>query len=132
MTKPLIDCALCKDYHVVTIAKIVSTHSQDVQDGMFQTMKLDELKGRVRLVNDKGEQRELVEFTPPKGAGDFAVFFFARRDDKKNEFLTAESKGFKLVFTSDLLNGRNPYGPLLPRNFEFKTSKLMVNDKLEF
>lgn len=130
--KNYIECSLCKDYYIVTMAKIVSPNSPDVEDGLFQTMKLEDLKGKVKLLNDKGEERELFQFTPPKNAGDFAVFFFARRDDKKNELLTPQSNDFKITFTSEFFSAANPYSTLLPRTFEFKTSKLLIGEKLEF
>ena len=132
ITKNYLSCPICQKYYVVTMTKFGNSSAQGVQEGLFQTMKFEQLKGNVRLVNDKGEQRELAEFTPPKGAGDFAVFFFPRRDDKTNDLLTTESKNFKFVFNNEFLGRSNPYAGLLPRSFEFKVSKLMIGDKLEF
>jgi hypothetical protein len=132
ITKNYLACPLCQNYYVVTMTKFSNSSAQGVQDGLFQTMKFEQLKGKVRLVNDKGEQRDLAEFTPPKGAGDFAVFFFARRDTKANDFLTAESENFKFVFNNEFLSNTNPYANLLPRSFEFKVSKLIIGGKLEF
>lgn len=131
-TKNILDCPLCQNYYIVTLTKAVNSSGQGVEEGLFQTMKLEDLKGNVWLTNEKGEKRELVEFTPPKGGRDLAVFFFARRDDKSNSLLTEQNKELKLVFNNSFLNSQNPYVGLLPRSFDFKVSRLMVDDKIEF
>jgi hypothetical protein len=131
-TKNYLSCPLCKDYYVVTMTKFNDSSAQGVKDGLFQTMQTKELKGNVWLANEKGEKRELVEFTPPKGSGDFAVFFFPRRDSKGNNLITEQSKDFKFVFDNAFLTAKNPYAVLLPLNFEFKVSKMMIGDKVEF
>jgi hypothetical protein len=66
-------------------------------------------------------------------AGESATLYFKRKDDKGNLLLTPENKTVKLVFNKYFLEDRsNPYGPLLPRNFEFKVSKMMIDDQLAF
>lgn len=132
-TRNILECPLCKDYYVVTMTKFTNSSEQGVQEGLFQTMKPENLKGNVWLLNDKGEKRELREFTPPKSAGNFAIFFFPRRDEKNSELITANNKELKFVFSNDFLNSsNNAYSVLLPRSFDFKVSKLMVGDKVEF
>ena len=130
-TKNILDCPLCKPFIVIGIAKVVDT-SQGVEDGMFQATKLEDLKDNVKLINDKGEVRELLQLTPATGANDMAILFFARKDDKGKEFLTPESKSFKLVFSGNFLNGVSPYAKLLQNSFEFNVSKMKVGDKIEF
>ena len=130
--KKFLDCAICQNYYVVTLTQFPDSSGQAVEEGIFQRMTLKDMKGNIWLVNEKGEQRELVQFTPPKGAGDSAVFFFARKDDNGNSFLTPESKDFKFVFKNDFLTPTNPYAGLVPRNFEFKVSKMMVSERIEF
>lgn len=130
--KILLDCAICKDYYVVTITKFKDSSTTTVDDGIFQLMKLEDFKGKVWLINDKDEKRELVQFTAPKKAGEPAVFYFKRADDKGNPLLSMESKTLKFVFSNDLLDGDNAYSYLLPRSFEFSVPKLIIGDKVEF
>jgi len=131
-TKGFLACAICQNYYVVTITQFTDSSGQSIEEGIFQRMALKDLKGNVWLVNEKGEQRELIQFTPPKIRGDSAVFFFSKKDDKGNLFLTPESKDFKLVFKNEFLSVSNPYASLVPRNFEFKVSKMMMANNVEF
>jgi len=130
--KIMLDCAICKDYYVVTITKFKDSSATSVDDGIFQTMKLDNFKGKVWLTNDKDEKRELVQFTAPKKAGEPAVFYFKRVDEKGNPLLTTDSKTLKFVFSNDLLEIDNEYSYLLPRLFEFNVAKLIIDNKVEF
>jgi hypothetical protein len=130
--KVMLDCAICKDYYVVTILKFKDSSGTSVDDGIFQTMKLENFKGKVWLINDKDEKRELVQFTAPKKAGEPAVFYFKRVDDKGNPLLTTDSKTLKFVFSNDLLELDNEYSYLLPRLFEFNVAKLIIDNKVEF
>jgi len=130
--KGFLACAICQNYYVVTITQFPHSSGQSVEEGIFQRMTLKDLKGNVSLVNEKGDQRELIQFTPPKGRGDSAVFFFSKKDEKGSLFLTPESKEFKLVFKNEFLSITNPYAYLVPRSFEFKVSKMMMADNVEF
>lgn len=131
-TKAFLSCAICQNYYVITLTQFPDSSGQGVEEGIFEKMALEDMKGNVSLVNEKGERRELVQFTPPKGRGDSAVFFFARKDDSGNSFLTPQNKDFKFVFKNDFLTNKNRYAYLVPRNFEFKVSKMMIGDNLEF
>lgn len=130
--KGFLECAVCQKYYVITLTRTPNPSGQSIEEAIFQRLTLKDMKGNVWLINDKGEKRELVQFTAPQARGDAAVFFFARKDDKENLFLTPENKEFKFVFNNDFLTPSNPYAHLVPRNFEFKVSKMMVNEKLEF
>lgn len=130
--KIMLDCAICKDYYVVTILKVMDSSGLAVDDGIFQLMKLEDFKGKVWLLNDKDEKRELVQFTAPKKAGEPAVFYFKRTDEKENPLLTTESKTLKFVFSNDLLDNDNQYSYLLPKNFEFNVAKLIIDNKVAF
>lgn len=130
--KTFLDCPICRNYYIVTITKFKDSSRQTVDEGILQTMKFENLKGEVWLTNDKGEKRELVQFTPPKAGGDSAVFYFKRTDDTGNLLLTPESKQLKFVFSNDFLNNRNAYGYMLPRTAEFKVSKLIIGNEVEF
>lgn len=131
-TESFLKCAICQTHYVVTLTRFVDTSGQVIEEGVFQRMSLDKLKGNLWLLNDKGERRELVQFNPPKSVTDMAVFYFARQDEKGNLFLTPESKKFELGFNSGFLSSGNPYGSWLPIRFEFNVSKLVVDNKLLF
>ena len=130
--KVMLECAICKDYYVVTITKFKDSSASTVDDGIFQGQKLEDFKGKMWLTNDKGEKREVVQFTAPKKSGEPAVFFFKRLDDKGAPLLTTDSKMLKIVFDNSMLDESTEYGYLLPRNFEFNVAKLIMNDKVEF
>lgn len=131
-TKGFLDCSICQKFYVITLAKFKDSSGQTVDEGIFQRMSLEQLKGNVWLTNEKGERRELVQFNAPKNASDLAVFYFARADDKGIPFLTAESKKFEFVFDNTFLDSRNPYSPFLPRRFEFSVSKLVSDGNIMF
>ena len=130
--KVMLDCAICKDYYVVTITKFKDSTPGSVDRPIFQDMKLEDFKGKLWLLNDKDEKRELVQFTAPKKVGEPAVFYFKRLDEKGNPLLTTESKKLQVVFSNDLTEGDNAFSYLLPPNFEFSVAKLIVGDKVEF
>lgn len=131
-TATLLSCAICTDYYVITMIKAKDKSMGAVDTGLFQTMKLEDFKGKVWLVNDKGEKRELEQFTPSKGSGDTSIFFFKRADEKGNVLISPETKDFKFVFDRTLLDRNNPYSELLPPSFEFKVGKILVDGKVEF
>jgi hypothetical protein len=128
----LFNCAICQDYYVVTLTKTKDPSVTAADDGLFQTLKFEDLKGKVWLVNEKDEKRELAQFTPPKRAGDPAVFYFKRADENGAVLVTPENKDVKFVFSYDLLDNKNAYSSLIPRSFDFKVSKLILNGKVEF
>jgi hypothetical protein len=130
--KGFLACGICQNFYIVTMMKAPDSSGRSVEDGLFQTMTIENVKGRVWLVNDKGEKREVAQFTPPKGSADAAVFFFKRTDDNGAPFITPETKNVKFVFSNEFLDSRNSYASLVPRNFEFKVSKLMIDNKVEF
>lgn len=130
--KGYLDCPICKDYYVVTLVRAVDSSQTQIEEGVFQGFKTDELKGNIRLVNDKGEARELIEFNAPKNSRDAAVFYFKRTDADGKLLITRESKELKLVFSGDFLSQKNRFAYLLPRTFEFKVSKLVHGDEILF
>lgn len=130
--KGLLDCAICKDYYVITITKATDASRSAVEEGVFQGMTFEDLKGNVKLVNDLGEERPLIQFNAPKGPNDMTVFYFKRTDDAGKPFLTTQSKDFRFVFDNAFLDSKNRFAYLLPRSLEFKVSKLVVGDALMF
>lgn len=131
-TAGFLNCVICQKFYVVTMTRFLDSSRQSVEEGVFQRLGLEQLKGNMWLVNEKGERRELVQFNAPKNASDMAVLYFARLDDKGNPFLTSESKKFEFVFDGAFLGSSNPYASWLPRHFEFNVSKLIVGDHVEF
>ena len=131
-TAKFLECAVCKGYYVVTITKWRDT-SDFVTDGIFQSLTLEDLKGKVWLMNDKDEKIELEQFTPPKKATDSAVFFFKRPAAGEPQFITPADKRFLFVFANELRDNKNAYSNLIPRSFEFKIPKMLTADgKIEF
>lgn len=130
--RTFLDCAICKDYYVVTLTKAAFTKGGSVDEGVFQGMTLADMKGNVKLINDSGEVRELVQFTPPKAAGDSAIFFFKRADDAGQHLVTMRTKEIRFVFENDFLGPKNRFASLLPRFFDFRVSKMIVGEKLLF
>lgn len=127
-----LDCRPCKDHYVVTITKPTDASGVAVEEGIFQGMTLDELKGNVKLVSDLGEERELIQFNAPKGPTDMTVLYFKRNDATGKPLLTTQSKSFQIVFRAEFLDNRNRFAYLLPRTMEFKTSKLIFGENLMF
>lgn len=131
--KKFLDCAICKDYYVVTLIKSPDASGMTTEEGVFQGMTFDQLKGHIKLVNDKGEEREIVQFNAPKHSRDQAVFYFKRVDTAGTPLLTTDSKSLKFVFDSEILEPvRNRFAYLLPRTLEFKVSKIVVGGKVDF
>ena len=131
-TAGLLKCVLCTDHYIVTITKMKDSSGR-VDDGMFQTLTLEDLKGKVWLVNEKDQKIELFQFTPPKGAGESAVFFFKRNREDGTPFFTPADKEIKLMFANELrAPNSNAYAKLIPRSFDFKVAKLVVDGKLAF
>ncbi len=131
-TSKFLDCAICKDYYVVTLSKF-SHSSMSVTEGLFQSLKLEDLKGKVWLANDRNEKLELAEFTPPKSATDNAVLFFKRTNDKGEAFFAPTDKEIRLMFANEFRDSSsNSYGKLVPRTKEFKVAKMVVDGQLLF
>jgi len=127
-----LECPICKEYYVVTLNRAVDSSGSSAEEGIFQGMTMAELKGNIKLINDKGEVRDLVEFNAPKSVRDQAVFYFKRVDEAGQPLLSKDSKNVKLVFDSTFLDSKNRFAYLLPRTFEFSTSKMMVKDEVVF
>lgn len=130
--KKMLDCAICQQYHVVTLTMIPNPSGQGVEEAIFQGMTLEQMKPNVWLKNEKGVTRPLAQFLAPQKRGDSAVFFFPRLDEKGEVFLTKDNTDLHFVFNGNFFNANNRFAPLLPRQFDFKVSKITVNDTLVF
>ena len=130
-TVKFLECAVCAGYYVITLTKFKDT-STTVTDGIFQSLKLEDLKGKVWLLNDKDEKLENTQFTPPKSSTDSAVLFFKRTNDKGEAFFSPTDKLVRLAFSNEFRDNANAYSKLVPRAFEFKVSRMLLDSKLEF
>lgn len=130
--KGYLDCAICRDYYVVTITKFTDSSGETVNEGIFQSLNLEDVKNHITLANDKGEVRQLIQFTPPKTGGDSAIFFFKRTDEAGKALITPETKELKFEFTNEFIQGDKRYSALYPRRFEFQVSKMIVSDAVSF
>ena len=130
--KGFIDCSICKDYYVVTITKDRDAGRTTVEEGVFQGMTFDELKGQIKLEADNGEFREIVQFNAPKGPNDMTVMYFKRTDAAGKTLIEPGTKSFKLTFSSDFRSPKNRFAYLIPNTLDFKVDKIMMGDKLMF
>ncbi|HKP67851.1 MAG TPA: hypothetical protein VJV05_01125 [Pyrinomonadaceae bacterium] len=131
-TAGMLECKLCKDYYIITLTK-TKDKSERIDDGIFQTLTLENLKGKIWLANDKEEKLDLFQFTPPKGAGESAVFFFKRNKEDGKPFFSEADKEIKFLFANELrAPNNNAYAILIPRSFDFKVAKMIVDGKLAF
>lgn len=123
--KGLLECPACRENYVLTLsAESQENKNYDPVVALFGSARLADLKRYVILQNDKGEKRKLVFFTPPKIAGEEAVFFFSRLDKKGNPLFTAESKELIFNVTNNQVS--------LATNFKMKIAPMMIDGKVEF
>jgi hypothetical protein len=153
-----LDCPACQENYVVTISPPISTRR--LENGVYglKGAVLAMLKGKVYLINDSGEKRELVHFVAPKNDTDEAALFFPRGDEKGNPFLTNKNRSFTFVFDAAnipiiggetttqrrvVTDGTTPVedsdtigitrrGRTVPRQVRFEVSRLLIDGKVEF
>jgi hypothetical protein len=130
--KSFLECGICKDYYVISATKYPDTTSQYVDEAIFQRMSLADLKGNVWLINDKGEKREIFQFTAPKKPGESAYLFFARKADDGNPLISFTNRSFSLVFNNGFFSPSNPYASFVPRSVEFSVAKITLDERLAF
>ena len=131
-TKDLLACPLCKNYYIVTMSKSIDSSGTSVEEGLFQTMNLQQMKGNIWIVNENGVKAELAQFIPPKGGKDLAVFFFPRRTAEGAELISPQSKSFRVAFNNEFFTSSNPYAKFLPKSFEFEVGKLIHGEDFLF
>ena len=119
--KPLIDCPPCEENYVLSIQPAADTDKLPEQ---LYKASLDRVKGYVRLVNDRGQTRELVHFAPAK-SGSEVTFFFPRTDDAGAPLVTPETKRLVLIVDPGALGGDATIN-----RFEFDVSKMILDGKL--
>ena len=130
--RKLLECAACQSYYIITVTKAPNPSGQEVEEAIFEGMKLEQMKGNVSLRNEKGETRQPVQFIAPLKRGDSAVFVFSKKDEKGNLLLSKDSKSVSIVFDSAFLTTANRFAYLLPKSIEFEVSKITVADNVVF
>lgn len=124
-TKGLLDCPGCVQNYVITMGcKSTNYPGADCLYDGLRGATLPAIKPYIHILNDRGEQRELIHFVPPKAPNEESTFFFQRLDDEDRPLLTAASK--KLIFRFSDNNAR------AITNFEIDVSKLILDGKVEF
>lgn len=124
-TKGLLECPACAQNYVVTIS--CKSTNYPGADALYDGLKgatLPAVKPYVHLLNDRGEQRELVHFVPAKSPGEETVFYFPRFGDEDKPLITARDK--KLFFRLSDNNSK------AITNFEIEVSKLILNGQVVF
>jgi hypothetical protein len=123
--KGLLECPACAQNYVVTISCKSTNYpgSDALYDGL-RGATLPAIKPYVHLLNDRGEQRELIHFVPPKSPGEETVFYFPRFGDEDKPLITVRDK--KLFFRLSDNNAK------AITNFEIDVSKLIVNGQIVF
>jgi hypothetical protein len=124
-TKGLLECPACAQNYVVTIS--CKSTNYPGADALYDGLKgatLPAVKPYVHLLNDRGEQRELIHLIPPKSPGEETVFYFPRLGDEDKPLITARDK--KLYFRLSDNNSK------AITNFEIDVSKLIVNGEIVF
>jgi hypothetical protein len=118
-SKPLVDCPACVDNYVLSL--------YSPEPAQTRMLTLEKVKLYVRLMDERGRQRELVHFVPAKSPGDEIVFFFSKFDEKGEPLLTPASKS--LVFTIDTSVLAME---AVIRRFDFDVSKMIMNGQVAF
>ena len=125
-TATLLECPACADNYVVSLGP--PSRLPNGMPSSLQNMSLAAVKLHVHLLDEKGEERELVHFEPPKAQGEEAVFFFSRLDARGRPLLTGSTKKIIVAIAPQVLTG----GMAGTRRFEFDVSKMAVNGAPSF
>jgi hypothetical protein len=125
------NCEDCAKYYVVTVMQPADPRAEKTLVGLaFRDLKLEDLKGKFYLTNDKDERRELARFDPPAGDNGYATFYFDRFDEKGKPLLGVENKRFTFVSKMRSIS-KEPCCILEPTN-DFNVSKITVDNKVDF
>ncbi len=117
----LLNCPACKDYYVVSVF-----YRYLAMDNKNYVM---DKKKYVYLSNDKGDKRELVEFSILSDRDSEVVFYFPRRNENGEDLLNVNSQ--KLIFNFELkgLDGKSsfPFSKTI-----FDVTKFIKDDQVIF
>jgi hypothetical protein len=123
--KGLLECPGCAQNYVITLS--CKSTNYPGADALYEGLRgatLPAIKPYIHILNDRGEQRELIHFVAPKAPNEETTFFFPRLDDEDRSLLTPASK--KLIFRFSENNAR------AITNFEINVSKLVLDGRVEF
>jgi len=120
----LLECPPCADSYVIALSP-AEARGKGVPT-ILMNMSEAEVKKNVRLMNDAGETRGLIHYTPPKSQGDEAVFFFERLNDQGKPLIDSNSK--RLIVTFD----QKIFPQMALTKFEFEVPKMIVNGQVAF
>lgn len=124
-TQGLLECPGCAQNYVITLScKSTNYPGADCLYDGLRGATLPAIKPYIHILNDRGEQRELIHFVPPKAPNEESIFFFQRMDDEDRPLLTTVNR--KLIFRFSDNNSR------AITNFEIDVSRLILDGKLEF
>lgn len=124
-TKGLLECPACVENYVMTLSsKSAQSPGADAVYSVFKGGRIEDLKRYIYIANERGDQRPLIHFVPPKVPGDEATFFFPRLDDSGVPLLTPANKELVFNVTNNEIN--------IVTNFKIDVSKLVMNGKVEF
>lgn len=132
-TREFLECKDCTRNYIVTIrspsSPAISANSVSVDViGMLENLSLADVKPYVRLVNDSGDQRELVHFVPPKEPGGEAMFVFPRFDANGKALVSTANKKFQFKVDEKLFEKRSV--PM--KSFTFEVARLTLNGEVVF
>lgn len=124
-------CRECESHYLVTLG---SSKPQFAGTGFFdivwglRNMTTDELKPFVHPSNDKGEERSLVRFAPPKSEGAEAMFVFNRFDDQGKPLIEPANKNLYFKIDEKAFEKKS----VALKRFNFEVSNLTRNGKVVF
>jgi hypothetical protein len=153
-----LECPACNDNYVITISPPIS--NRRVESGVYglKAATFQMLTGKVYLITEKGEKRELAHFVAPKNDTDEAIFYFPRRDSSGKALLTKDVAKFTFVFDASnvpivggivtterriITDGSTPVidtdsvnvnrtGRTIPRMVEFDVAEILIDGVPEF
>lgn len=137
-TRSFVECSDCANYYIVTIVSLRPPRTEPPlnvkRDLWFDIVsslkhfKIEDLRSKVYLANDKGDRRDIVHFIPPKGEVREAMFVFARRDDRGRTLITRDNKEFYFRIGEELFKGQ----PMALKPFKFEVARLIQNGEIIF
>ena len=119
----LLECPPCADSYVVSLSP-AEARGKGIPT-ILMTMSEAEVKRDVHLVNDAGESRELIHFSPPKFQGDDAIFFFERLNNQGKPLLDLNSRTLSVTFDPKIF-------PVQLAFTKFDVAKMVVNGQVAF
>jgi len=124
--KELVQCQTCEDNYVVALSPPPGRDKGIPV--VLNSMSLKAVQNYVKLMDERGQSRELIHFEPSKVIGGEALFFFSRYDAKGAPLLTPESKKLVVTFSSEIMGD----AVSTFSRFEFDVTKMILGGKVIF